>query len=166
MQLATVTPQVANPDLTPNAPLATATTLVPLPTVNSPPTPPPANVSTPLPIPTLTISNEERWRRQQLDRQVLTERQTYRARSATPLWWYDPLTGQSLEIGTLVGPFTVQALFTFRPRNLAAVEVPYRINKDFGLTAISPVIVERMQAAGYTESVEAYVLLNDTIAQP
>jgi len=40
----------------------------------------------------------------------------------------------------------------------AALEVPYRINNDFGLTSISEAVRARMQAAGYSQSVEAYVL--------
>jgi hypothetical protein len=39
----------------------------------------------------------------------------------------------------------------------AALEVPYRINQDFGLTAISEAVRARMKAAGYTDSVEAYI---------
>jgi len=109
----------------------------------------------------LALNNHDRWRAQQIDRQVLEQAQTYVARRPVPLQWYDPLTGQSLEIGTLIGDFTVQARFTLRGTNSPALEVPYRINIDYGLTSISDAVRSRMQAAGYTESVEAYVVQTD-----
>jgi hypothetical protein len=104
------------------------------------------------------LNNQERWRAQEIDRQVLQTAQTYIAKNPVALLWYDPLAGQSLEIGTLIGEFTVQARFTLRSTNSPALEVPYRINFDYGLTSISDAVRERMQAAGYTESVEAYVV--------
>lgn len=80
------------------------------------------------------------------------------------MYWYDPLSGQSLTIGTILGPFTAQAQFGFIPQgDQPALEVPYRINNDFGLTAISPAVRDRMNAAGYTESVEAYILVNEAV---
>src|SRR5689334_2013621 len=82
-------------------------------------------------------SNQQRWREQQQSRQVLEPPQIYIAKSPVTLWWYDPLTGQSVAIGTLVGEFPVQAMFIFRSEKRPALEVPYRINVDFGLTAIS-----------------------------
>lgn len=108
-------------------------------------------------------TNEQRWRAQQIEREPFTEPRIYLARRPTPLLWYDPLTGQSLVVGTLLGPFTAQASFTYRPAGAPALEVPYRINGDFGLTSISPVVQERMANAGYTDTVEAYVLLHDGI---
>lgn len=87
----------------------------------------------------------------------------YTARSHISLYWYDPTTGQTLEIGTLVGDFPVQAQFTFRPKNAPALEVPYRINTDFGLTAISEILKQRMNNAGYEQSVEAFVLVDERI---
>jgi hypothetical protein len=63
-----------------------------------------------------------------------------------------------LPIGTVSGEFPAQAEFILRGAQQAAFEVPYRINNDFGLTAISDAVRERMKAAGYTQSVEAYIL--------
>jgi hypothetical protein len=108
-------------------------------------------------------SNQQRWRDQQRSRQVLEPPQVYTAKSPVTLWWYDPLTGQSVAIGTLVGEFPVQALFTFWSEQRPALEVPYRINVDFGLTAISDAVRERMRNAGYTQSVEAYVFQADDV---
>ena len=85
----------------------------------------------------------------------------YIARNPVTLWWYDPLTNQSVPIGTISGEFPVQAEFILRGAQQAALEVPYRINADFGLTAISEAVWERMKAAGYSQSVEAYVLRTD-----
>jgi hypothetical protein len=109
------------------------------------------------------LNNQERWRAQQIDRQVTEGAQVYTAKGPSPLYWYDPATGQSLEIGTLIGDFTVQARFTLRSTASPALEVPYRINADYGLTSISDAIRGRMQAAGYTESVEAYVIQTEDI---
>jgi hypothetical protein len=109
--------------------------------------------------PAATPTNEQRWRAQQADREVFPP-QVFLAKRPVTLWWWDPTTGQSLEVGTIIGPVTAQARFIFRPRQAPALEVPYRLNIDFGLTAVSPVVIERMKAAGSSESVEAYVLLD------
>jgi phosphopantothenoylcysteine synthetase/decarboxylase len=103
-------------------------------------------------------TSEERWRAQQIDRQVLEEKPLYTARQPVPLLWWDPNTAQVVEIGLIRGDFPVQATFTFRPTGQQALEVPYRINGDFGLTAISGALRERMAAAGYTEFAETFVL--------
>jgi hypothetical protein len=103
-------------------------------------------------------TNEQRWRAQQQDRQVNDPPRIYVAPNPATLWWYDPLISQSVPIGTISGEFPVQAEFILRGAQQAALEVPYRINNDFGLTAISEAVRERMQAAGYSQSVEAYVL--------
>jgi hypothetical protein len=117
-----------------------------------------------VPQPQPALNNHDRWRAQQIDRQVFEQAQVYVARRPAPLQWYDPLTGQSLEVGTLIGDFTVQARFILRGTNSPALEVPYRINADYGLTSISEAVRSRMQAAGYTESVEAYVVqTEDTV---
>jgi hypothetical protein len=108
-------------------------------------------------------TNESRWRRQQVERQVLEPRQLYRASQPVALLWYDPLTTQVVEIGLIVGDFPVQAVFVFRPTGVAALEVPYRINNDFGLTSISDALRQRMRVAGYAESVEAFVLVSDGV---
>ena len=112
-----------------------------------------------------TLTNEDRWRAQQKDRVVFPDPRVYVARRPTTLYWYDPVSGQSLPVGTLLGPFTAQATFTFVPVNAPALEVPYRINGDFGLTSIAPSVRQRMADAGYTEFAETYVLLSDAIEQ-
>ncbi len=73
------------------------------------------------------------------------------------------MTGQSLEIGTIRGEFPAQAQFILRNDRRPALEVPYRINQDFGLTAISEAVRARMNAAGYTESVEAYIEQSEVV---
>jgi hypothetical protein len=100
---------------------------------------------------------------QQEAREVLSPPRLYQAHTETPLLWYDPATGQVLEIGTLYGTFPVQAQFQFRQTRTDALEVPYRINGDFGLTSISSALADRMRSAGYTESVEAFVYVSDTV---
>jgi hypothetical protein len=119
-------------------------------------TPTPAVIIVPLT--QLPETNEQRWRAQEQDRKVNDPPRIYVAPSQVTLWWYDPLTSQSVPIGTLSGEFPAQAEFVLRSAQQAAFEVPYRINNDFGLTAISDAVRERMQAAGYTQSVEAYIL--------
>jgi hypothetical protein len=98
-----------------------------------------------------------------MNRRTFDPPRAYVARPSAMLLWYDPRTGQSLEIGTLLGEFPASAEFTLRSSNQSAIEVPYRINNDFGLTAISDAIVRRMSEAGYVDQVEAYVLLSDTV---
>jgi hypothetical protein len=108
-------------------------------------------------------TSEQLWRAQQVDRRLFESPRAYVARPPATLLWYDPRTGQSLEIGTLLGEFQASAEFTLRDSDRPAIEVPYRINNDFGLTAISDAIVQRMNEAGYAERVEAYVLLSDAV---
>ncbi len=109
-------------------------------------------------------TSEQRWRAQQLDRLVFEGQRIYAAGQPVSLLWYDPATGQSLEIGSLIGDFPAQAQFTLRGTGQPALEVPYRINTDFGLTAISAAVRERMRAAGYTESVEAYIVQTESVS--
>ena len=116
-----------------------------------------------IPQPPASQNNQERWRAQQVDRQVLPQAQTYIAKNPVPLLWYDPAIGQSVEIGTLIGEFTVQARFSLRGTNRPALEVPYQINKSYGLTSISDAVRGRMQAAGYAESVEAYAFETEDV---
>jgi hypothetical protein len=142
----------ATPVVTPSATVA--------PTSRPTPSPTPAVIITPQ---LSSQTNEQRWRDQELNRQVFDPPRLYVAQSHVMLQWYDPATGQMLEIGTLFGVFPVQAEFALRDGNRPAFEVPYRINGDFGLTAISDAVVQRMHAAGYQESVEAYVLQSDAI---
>jgi hypothetical protein len=111
-----------------------------------------------VPLTQLPTTNEGRWRAQQQDRKVNDPPKNYIAKNPTTLWWFDPLTSQSIQIGTISGEFPAQAEFTLRSTQQAALEVAYVINVDFGLTAISEAVRERMKAAGYSQSVEAYVL--------
>ncbi len=97
---------------------------------------------------------------------MLDPPQIYRVVRRTPLFWFDPETGQILEIGTVLGDIPVQARFRLRSTGEAALEVPYRINNDFGLTAISEAVRSRMEAAGYTFSVEAFLLESDAMQAP
>jgi hypothetical protein len=94
---------------------------------------------------------------------VLVTDESISASRGTALRWYDPRTEQALEIGTLLGTFTATALFTWREGNQPALLVPYRINSDYGLTAISDALVRRMNDAGYPERVEAFVLLSNSV---
>jgi hypothetical protein len=105
-------------------------------------------------------TSEQRWRAQQQDRKVNDPPRIYVARNPVVLWWYDPVVSQPVQIGTIRSEFPVQAEFVLRGDG-AALEVPYVINSDFGLTAISEAVRERMRAAGYSQSVEAYVLRTD-----
>lgn len=109
---------------------------------------------------------ERRWRAQQEAREPFPAPRVYLADAPLPLLWYDPVTGESLEIGTLFGPFTAQATFIFRPQNAPALEVPYRIDSDFGLTSVSTAVTDRMRAAGYDTTVEAYILVKDGAVRP
>jgi hypothetical protein len=93
----------------------------------------------------------------------LESKPLYRAAQPVPLLWWDPATGQVIEIGLLRGDFPVQARFTFRPTGEQALEVPYRLNGDFGLTAISDALRQRMVAAGYPQSVEAFVIATEAV---
>ncbi|MEM8529907.1 MAG: hypothetical protein AAGF95_03635 [Chloroflexota bacterium] len=127
-----------------------------------PSTPPPV-VATIVPQTIEPQTGEQRWRAQQAQRETFEQPQNYIATAPVSLMWFDPLTGQSLEIGRLLGEFTAQARFLYGPNEVPALEVPYTINQNFGLTAISPAVVERMSSAGYMETVEAYVLQDDVI---
>ena len=156
-------PAQATPELT-AIPFATAP-IEPTVGVEATPAMPIAATLTPavivVPLTQMPETNQERWRAQQLDRKVNDPPRLYIARNPVTLWWYDPLTSQSVPIGTISGEFPVQAEFILRGAQQAALEVPYRINADFGLTAISEAVWERMKAAGYSQSVEAYVLRTD-----
>lgn len=161
---APITPALSN---TQSVPTNEPATVIPVPAAG----PPTASASVPSPTSAVAVvprtvvaeTNEQRWRAKQLNREVIQPPQLYVAASPVPLLWYDPLTGQSLQIGTIIGEFPVQAHFTLRSDNKPALEVPYRINIDFGLTSISDAVRDRMKAAGYTQSVEAYVIQNDAV---
>ena len=116
-------------------------------------------------VPTVTpLSSEEIWLAQQSDRQEFAEPRRFRAASPAMLLWFDPTTGQRLTIGQLVGEFTATAEFKLKGQaDASALAVPYAIDTDYGLTAISPAVRERMLAAGFTERVEAFLLVSDSI---
>ena len=116
-----------------------------------------------VPRPQAPETNEQRWRARQQDRRVNDPPRIYIARNPVTLWWYDPLTSQSVPVGTISGEFPVQAEFILRGDQQPALEVSYVINHDFGLTAISESVRERMKAAGYEQSVEAYVVRTNDI---
>jgi len=145
-------PIVPTVETEPTVEAGTATT----PVVSIPATLTPAVIVVPLTL--IPETNQARWRAQQQDRKVSDPPQVYIAKNSVMLWWYDPLTSQSVPIGTISGAFPAQAEFTLRSAQQAALEVPYVINVDFGLTAISEAVRERMKAAGYSQSVEAYVV--------
>ncbi|NJN65501.1 MAG: hypothetical protein HC884_01710 [Chloroflexaceae bacterium] len=134
------------------------------------PTLPPSPTSTPTPgvqivLPTLPVlSNEQRWRSQQKNREVFDSYQVYTT-SGSDLWWYDPVNQQHVVLGSFTGHFNAQARFTLTAREGTALEVPYQVNQSYGLQALSPALVQRIEAAGYGEWIEAYVLLG-TEVQP
>jgi len=110
-----------------------------------------------------TQTSRDRWRAQQIDRQPFEPPRQYITQQGAQLLWLDPRTDQALEIGTLLGEFSATAQFTLRGGGQSALEVPYTINKDYGLTAISDALIQRMREAGYTERVEAYVMLSEAV---
>lgn len=156
-------PTAADIKATPNTnqPFVTAEAVPEAPTVVAAPIDTPAVVV--VPQTAVPLNNEQRWRTQQLNRQVFDQQRLYIANNDVTLLWYDPMTGQSLMIGTIRGEFPAQAQFTLRSDRRPALEVPYRINQDFGLTAISEAVRARMKAAGYSESVEAYIEQTDIV---
>lgn len=135
----------------PSALATQVTTLTPLPSVVV------------IPQTAVPLTSEQRWRAQELERQPFESERLYIANESVPLLWYDPMTSQVLEIGTIRGEFPAQAQFILQSNQRPALEVRYQINQDFGLTAISEAVRERMRAAGYTESVEAYIERTDGV---
>jgi len=155
-------------------PLASATPM-PSPTITAPPLEPaltqlPSVEPTLAPSPSPTLgkllvlptslpqTNQERWRAQEREREVFEALRIYTTPSSQ-LWWYDPVNQQHVILGTISGNFEAQARFELYGQGVAALEVPYQINQSYGLTALSPALVERMQAAGYTEWLETYVFV-------
>jgi hypothetical protein len=90
---------------------------VPLSTALLAPTPSPTPAVIVVPRTAAPQSSEECWRAQQLERQPFDPPVTYVAIAETPLFWYDPLTGQSLEIGRLLGEFRLTTRFVPRDGN-------------------------------------------------
>lgn len=156
------------PDPATAAPTLVSTPVPPAATI----VPPAATIDQPTaPLPTLALptivpqSNEERWRAQQIERSPFEGPRPYFT-TGTELWWYDPVNQQSVILGRITGDFLGQAQFTLRGQGMASLEVPYQVNVSYGLTALSPVVLERIRAAGYTEWIETYVFLTpDVIAR-
>jgi hypothetical protein len=108
-------------------------------------------LSTPTP-----FTNEDRWRGQQIDRRPFETVRPY-STASSELWWYDPINQQSVILGRITGGFSAQAEFTLRGQGVPALEVPYQVNVSYGLTALSPALIDRIRAAGYSEWIETYV---------
>lgn len=108
-------------------------------------------------------SGIERWRAQQSNREAIEPPATYTVGAPTPLLWWDPATNQALEIGLVDGEVPAQARFTLTQTGEPAIEVVYQVNRSFGLTAISAAVRDRMAAAGFTETVEAYIVITDAV---
>jgi hypothetical protein len=109
------------------------------------------------------LSNEERWRAQQIDRTPFEGPRPYYT-SGSELWWYDPVNQQNVILGRITGDFQGQAEFVLRGQGVVALEVPYQVNLGYGLTALSPVLLDRISAAGYSEWIETYVFLTPNVA--
>lgn len=118
-----------------------------------------------VPVTQVARSTEASWAAEQVDRKVFESAHVYRAGEPTTLFWFDSTTGQSLEIGRFIGNFPAIAAFNLKQSGAKALAVRYQINEDYGLISISPAITERMRVAGYDDSVEAYVLVSDTITE-
>jgi hypothetical protein len=108
------------------------------------------------------LTHEERWRRQQKERDVFEAVRTYTT-TGSELWWFDPVNQQHVILGTIAGDFQVQARFTLAGQGIAALEVPYHVNQQYGLTSLSPALLERIQAAGYGEWIETYVFAGPNV---
>lgn len=144
---------------------ATAAPTLPLPT--APPAPTAAPVATALPplaLPSVVaLNNEERWRAQQQDRLVFDGLQAYFT-SGSELWWFDPVNQQHVILGRLTGEFVAQAQFLPRGQGLQALEIPYQVNNSYGLTALSPALLERIASAGYASDwIETYLYLTPDV---
>ena len=119
----------------------------------------------PLALPTASaVSNEERWRAQQQDRQLFEGLAPF-ATSGSELWWFDPVNQQHVVLGRITGEFVAQAQFQLRGQGVPALEVPYQINVSYGLTALSPALLGRVAAAGYeSDWIETYVILSPDVS--
>lgn len=135
----------------------------------APPTPASTVAATALPplaLPTAAaLTNEERWRAQQQDRIVFDGLRSF-STTGSELWWYDPVNQQHVILGILNGPFVAQAQFQPLGRGVDALEVPYQVNSSYGLTALSPALLERIAAAGYASGwIETYVFLSPDVTE-
>jgi hypothetical protein len=109
------------------------------------------------------VSNETRWRNQQIERQVFPQLTSYFT-SRADLFWYDPVNQQHVLLGSIGGLFQAQAQFKLAYNGADALEIPYQVNQGLGLTALSPALVARIQAAGYSDWIESYVILSPEMA--
>jgi hypothetical protein len=137
----------------------------PMPTIEltAAPAPPTATPEATLVLPTqVPLTNEQRWRAQQIERVVFDPMRSYTTVSSE-LWWYDPVNQQHVILGTFTGSFVAQARFTLRGQGVEALEVPYQVNKSYGLTALSTALVDRIKTAGNSEWVETYVFVTPNI---
>lgn len=123
----------------------------------------PTDVGIVLPTP-LTLSHEQRWRAQQENREAFETMQRYTT-AGSQLWWYDPVNQQHVILGNFSGEFEAQARFRLVGQGVEALEVPYQINARYGLTALSPALIDRLRAAGYNDWVETYVILSPDVTQ-
>lgn len=144
----TVTPTLAPP----TAPPVATPTVAPGPAVF-----PTLDLPTPEP-----LTTEDRWRAQQRDRSPFEAPRPYYT-AGSELWWYDPVNQQSVILGRINGDFLGQAEFVLNGQGVTALEVPYQVNISYGLTALSPGLVERIAAAGYTDWIETYVFLTPDV---
>ncbi|NTU77852.1 MAG: hypothetical protein HGA45_00370 [Chloroflexales bacterium] len=151
-------PATAAPTVPPTAPPTAPLTIAPTSSV----------VTGPAPLPTLALPTppaltpEERWRAQQIDRRLFEAFRPYYT-AGSELWWYDPTNQQSVILGRITGDFTAQAEFTLRGQGVQALEVPYQVNGGYGLTALSPAVLDRIRAAGYSEWIETYVFVGPNV---
>jgi hypothetical protein len=118
---------------------------------------PPLALFTPTP-----FTNESRWRDQQIGRHTFEPLRHY-GTASSELWWYDPINQQSVILGRITGDFSAQAEFTLRGQGVPALEVPYQVNLSYGLTALSPALLDRIRAAGYSAWIETYVFLTPSV---
>jgi hypothetical protein len=139
-----------------------------------PPTAAPTSVAIPVQQPTtdqssiilpapVARSNEERWRAQQLNRVVFASPQRYNT-SNSQLWWFDPVNEQHILLGSFSGDFEAQAVFVLAAQGVDALELPYQVNRLYGLTALSPALLDRIRAAGYGDWIETYVIMNANVS--
>lgn len=154
------------PGISPTATPTLSPTLSPTPTATPTPQLPTATPTPDITIvpPTLPpVTYEERWRLQQREREVFDKPRSYTTSGST-LWWYDPVNQQHVALGSFSGDFVAQSQFSLPGKDETALEVPYHINESYGLTSISPALLERIEEVGYDgEWIETYVLLTPQV---
>lgn len=142
----------------PATPTLATVTVTTAPVVSPVATPPPLSLPA-APTPT----HEERWRAQQQDRVVFSGLTPFYT-SGSELWWYDPINQQHVILGRITGNFEAQAQFVLRGQGVPALEVPYQVNVGYGLTALSPALLERIRAVGYeSDWIETYIFLTPNV---